>query len=158
MLPVTACVTALGTAAVTTASNFESSMSQVQATMGITKDAMSNVNGQSVNTMDKANNHRVCSNRYVMEEAFRKLFIMSWNEIVKNQEDYNEHWQESLHSDDLLLRFKTKLLMKQVNKAGTLKQFNPELMLAVMDNIIVYEDGKLKIKYYDDSEFEVETE
>ena len=44
MLPVTA--------AVTTASNFESSMSQVQATMGITKDAMSNVNGQSVNTMD----------------------------------------------------------------------------------------------------------
>lgn len=52
MLPVTAGVTALGTAAVTTASNFESSMSQVQATMGITKDAMSNVNGQSVNTMD----------------------------------------------------------------------------------------------------------
>ena len=27
-------------------------MSQVQATMGITKDAMSTVNGESVNTMD----------------------------------------------------------------------------------------------------------
>ena len=35
-----------------TAANFESSMSQVQATMGITKDSMSKVNGQSVNTMD----------------------------------------------------------------------------------------------------------
>lgn len=52
LLPVTAAVTGLGTAAVTTAANFESSMSQVQATMGITKDSMSEVDGQSVNTMD----------------------------------------------------------------------------------------------------------
>ena len=49
---VTAPVVGLGTAAVATAANFESSMSQVQATMGVTKDAMSTVNGQSVNTMD----------------------------------------------------------------------------------------------------------
>ena len=52
MLPVTAAVAGLGTASVTTAANFESSMSQVQATMGVTKDAMSTVDGQSVNTMD----------------------------------------------------------------------------------------------------------
>lgn len=56
MLPVTAGITALGTAAVTTAANFESSMSQVQATMGITKDSMSEVDGQSVNTMDALTN------------------------------------------------------------------------------------------------------
>ena len=55
MLPATEAVTGLGTAAVTTAASFESSMSQVQATMGITKDAMSTVDGQSVNTMDKLN-------------------------------------------------------------------------------------------------------
>lgn len=41
----------LGAASVTTASKFESSMSQVQATMGITSDAMSELDGQSVNTM-----------------------------------------------------------------------------------------------------------
>ena len=52
LLPVTAAVTGLGTASVTTAANFESSMSQVQATMEVTKDAMSTVDGQSVNTMD----------------------------------------------------------------------------------------------------------
>lgn len=48
MLPVTAAVTGLGTAAVTTAANFESSMSQVQATMGVTKDAMSTVDAVKV--------------------------------------------------------------------------------------------------------------
>lgn len=52
LLPVTAGVTALGTAAVKATSDFDSSMSQVQATMGITKDAMSELDGESVNTMD----------------------------------------------------------------------------------------------------------
>lgn len=56
LLPVTAGVTALGTASVTTAANFESAMSQVQATMGITKDSMSTVNGESVNTMNALSN------------------------------------------------------------------------------------------------------
>jgi TP901 family phage tail tape measure protein len=49
---ITVPVVAAGTACVKTASNFESSMSQVQATMGITKDATSELNGQVVNTMD----------------------------------------------------------------------------------------------------------
>lgn len=48
---VSAAVTGMGIASVKTAADFESSMSQVQATMGITKDSMSNVNGESVNTM-----------------------------------------------------------------------------------------------------------
>lgn len=42
----------LATGAVTAASGFESSMSQVQATMGITKDSMSEVHGETVNTME----------------------------------------------------------------------------------------------------------
>ncbi len=55
LMPVTAAATGLGAASLTTAANFESSMSQVQATMGITKDAMTTVNGQTVNTMDALN-------------------------------------------------------------------------------------------------------
>lgn len=49
---VTVPLVAAGTAAVKTAVDFESSMSQVQATMGITADSMSEVDGQTVNTMD----------------------------------------------------------------------------------------------------------
>ncbi len=45
-------VVAMGGATVKTAADFESSMSQVQATMGITSDSMSDLNGKSVNTMD----------------------------------------------------------------------------------------------------------
>ena len=52
LLPVTAAVTGLGTAAVKTTADFDTSMSHVQATMGITKDAVSELNGESVNTVE----------------------------------------------------------------------------------------------------------
>ena len=52
MLPVTAAITGLGAIAVKTAADFDTSMSQVQATMGITADAVSELDGESVNTMD----------------------------------------------------------------------------------------------------------
>lgn len=42
----------IGTAAVATTTKFESAMSQVQATMGITKDTMTEVHGETVNAMD----------------------------------------------------------------------------------------------------------
>lgn len=42
--------------------------------------------------------------------------------------------------------------------AGPIKEFEPELMMAVMDHITAYEDGRLKIRFYDETEFEVTTE
>ena len=52
MAPVTAAITGAFGGAVKLAADFESAMSQVQATMGISKDAVSELNGETVNTMD----------------------------------------------------------------------------------------------------------
>ena len=49
---ITVPVIGAGAACIKVASDFESGMSQVQATMGITKDATAELNGQTVNTMD----------------------------------------------------------------------------------------------------------
>ncbi len=49
---VTVPVVGAGAACLKTASDFESGMAQVQATMGITRDATSKLNGETVNTMD----------------------------------------------------------------------------------------------------------
>ena len=86
-----------------------------------------------------------------------KLFVMSWNEIVEHQEEYQQYWQVNLKGEDVLLRYKTKLLIKRA-EAGPIKEFEPELMMAVMDYITVFEDGRLQIKFYDGTEFEVATE
>ena len=52
LLPVTAAVTGLCAVAVKTTFDFDTAMSQVQATMGATAESMSTVDGQTVNTMD----------------------------------------------------------------------------------------------------------
>lgn len=49
---VTAPLVGIGAAVTKTAATFEQGMAQVQATMGITSDAMSTLDGQTVNTMD----------------------------------------------------------------------------------------------------------
>lgn len=56
LMAVGAGILSVGAVSVKTAATFESSMSQVQATMGITKDSMTTVNGESVNTMDALSN------------------------------------------------------------------------------------------------------
>lgn len=49
---VTVPIVGAGAACIKTAADFESGMSQIQATMGITKDATAELNGETVNTMD----------------------------------------------------------------------------------------------------------
>ena len=82
---------------------------------------------------------------------------MSWNEIVEKQTNYQESWQDNIKGDDVLIRYKTRLVMQHA-AAGTINEFDLELMLAVKDHITVFEDGRLQIKFYDGTEFEVETE
>ena len=93
----------------------------------------------------------------MLEEAFIKLFIMSWNEIAGNYNEYLDFWNKNLEEGDELLRHKIRLLMAATNK-GKIKEFDGELMIMVMDYIKVCESGKLAIRFYDGTEFECETE
>lgn len=76
---------------------------------------------------------------------------------MEKQTNYQESWQDNIKGDDVLIRYKARLVMQHA-AAGTINEFDLELMLAVMDHITVFEDGRLQIKFYDGTEFEVETE
>ncbi len=88
MLPVTAAVAGLGTGTVKTTADFDSSMSQVQATMGITADSMSKVDGQSVNTMDTL---RTLAKQMEKKQPFlqvsvhRHLITLLWQVMIHSR-------------------------------------------------------------------------
>lgn len=111
----------------------------------------------TVGSCNMAHGHKVCSNRYVTEESFIKLFMMSWNEIVSNKQDYKESRNKILAGDDILKKYKTKLIMEATDK-GLIEEFDPDLMMAVVDYMTVFEDGRLRILFHDGTEFEVATE
>lgn len=86
-----------------------------------------------------------------------KFFTMSWNDIVNCQTEYKETWEANIKGEDILLRYKTRLVMQRV-AAGSIEEFIPDLMMTVMDHITVYEDGRLQIRFYDGTQFEIATE
>ncbi len=105
---------------------------------------------------NKAGGRRVCSNRYIFEESLVKLFEMSWNSIAGNYADYESKWGNNLESGNELLRHKTRQIMERA-KNGKIREFDPKLMIEVMDIITVYESGNLRIRFYDGTEFSYET-
>lgn len=70
----------------------------------------------------------MCRNRYVLEEAFINLFIMSWNEIAGNYNDYLDFWNMNLEEGNELLCHKTKQV-RAAAKKGMIKNFDGELMI-----------------------------
>ena len=93
----------------------------------------------------------------MLEEALIKLFIMSWNEIAGNYDEYKDFWKKNLKEGDELLRYKTKQIMAAAKK-GKIKELDGELMIMAMDYIKIFESGRLVIRSYDGTEFECETE
>lgn len=106
---------------------------------------------------NKVGGRRVCSNRYIMEDALVKLFMMSWNEIAGNDGDYKELWDKNREEGSELLRIKTEQLMTAAKKGKT-EELDADLVIMVLDHIKVYESGRLTIRFFDGTEFECETE
>ncbi len=84
-----------------------------------------------------------------------KLFIMGWNEIAEHPKKYESTWKKNLKSGNELFCYKTGQIMEAA-KEGPIEEFDPWLMIRVMDIITVYESGDLKIRFYDGTEFSYE--
>ncbi len=104
---------------------------------------------------NKAGGRRVCSNRYIFEESLMKLFVMSWNSITENYSDHEPKWGSNLEGGNELLCYKTRQIMEEAAK-GPIREFDPKLMIKVMDTITVFESGNLRIRFYDGTEFSYE--
>lgn len=70
---------------------------------------------------------------------------------------YKELWDKNEAGDNPLLRYQTKLIREATSK-GRIEEFDPVLMMAIVDHFTVHEDGRLQIRYHDGTEFEVATE
>ncbi len=82
---------------------------------------------------------------------------MSWNAIAGNVDAYTEKWRENIETGDELLRHKTRLIMQEASK-GKITKISSALIMRVLDHITVFENGTLRIKFFDGTEFECTTE
>ena len=72
-------------------------------------------------------------------------------------DSFKELWDKNENGDNPLLRYQTRLIREAALK-GRIEEFDPALMMAIVDYFTVHEDGSLQIRYHDGTEFEVATE
>ena len=99
-----------------------------------------------------------CTNRHVEEETLIKAYLMAWNALVENREDFMEQWTEQLQSNNLLEGYRAEKFIEYTDGAEPLTEMDTDFMLKTLDHIKVFEDGTLLVVFLDGTEIECKNE
>lgn len=99
-----------------------------------------------------------CANRHVEEETLVKAYLMAWNALVENREDFMEQWTEQLQSENLLEGYRAEKFIEYTDGAEPLTDMDTDFMLKTLDHIKVFEDGTLLVVFLDGTEIECKNE
>ena len=99
-----------------------------------------------------------CVNRHVEEKTLIKAYLMAWNVLVENREDFMEQWTEQLQSKNLLEGYRAEKFIEYTDGAEPLTEMYTDFMLKTLDHIKVFEDGTLLVVFLDGTEIECKNE
>lgn len=99
-----------------------------------------------------------CANRHVEEETLIKAYLMAWNALVENREDFMGQWTEQLQSENLLEGYRAEKFIEYTDEAEPLTEMDTDFMLKTLDHIKVFEDGTLLVVFLDGTEIECKNE
>ena len=99
-----------------------------------------------------------CANRHVEEETLIKAYLMAWNALVENREDFMDQWTEQLQSENLLEGYRAEKFIEYTDGAEPLTEMDTDFMLKTLDHIKVFEDGTLLVVFLDGTEIECKNE
>lgn len=105
-----------------------------------------------------ADNGMGCANRHVEEETLIKAYLMAWNALVENRENFMEQWTEQLQSENLLESCRAEKFIEYTDGAEPLTEMDTDFMLKTLDHIKVFEDGTLLVVFLDGTEIECKNE
>jgi hypothetical protein len=75
-----------------------------------------------------------------------KAFIRAWNLLVSKKQRYQATLKRTADTtDDILLRYRATELIRLLDEAGTIKEFNYVFSLAVLEKIEITPQGKLTV-------------
>ena len=95
---------------------------------------------------------------YVEEETLIKAYLMVWNALVENREDFMEQWTEQLQSENLLESYRAEKFIEYTDGAKPLTEMDTDFMLKTLDYIKVFENGTLLVVFLDGTEIECRSE
>ncbi len=81
-----------------------------------------------------------CANRHIDESTLEQVFIKSWNALMENKDACIKKWHQ-------LQKGKNPLLLEYADKE--VLTFDAEQMHVTLECIVIYETGKISVRYLD---------
>ena len=107
---------------------------------------------------DKVKGVMGCTNRHVEEETLIKAYLMAWDALVENREDFMEQWTAQQQSENLLEGYRAEKFIEYTDGVETLTEMDTDFMPKTLDHIKVFEDGTLLVVFLDGTEIECKNE
>lgn len=88
-----------------------------------------------------------CANRHIDESALEQVFIKSWSVLMENKDACIKKWRQLQKGKNPLLAYRAEKLIEYADEA--VQTFDAEQMHATLECIVIYETGKISVRYLD---------
>lgn len=92
-----------------------------------------------------------CINDKISESELHQAFVMAWNAILENREDFVQRWQEQLEGTDPLMRFRAKQFLDLTEKAKPMKELDVRIVSKTLDHCEIRPLGVIDFYFLDGS-------
>lgn len=88
-----------------------------------------------------------CANRHIDESTLEEIFVKAWNSLMENKEACMQKWERMRKGKNPLLTYRAEQLIKYANM--DMQKFDAEQMHRILECIMIFETGKISVRYLD---------
>lgn len=88
-----------------------------------------------------------CTNRHIDESTLEEIFVKAWNSLMENKEACMQKWERMRKGKNPLLTYRAEQLIKYANM--DMQKFDAEQMHRILECIMIFETGKISVRYLD---------
>ena len=79
--------------------------------------------------------------------GFAEIFVKAWNSLMENKEACMQKWERMRKGKNPLLAYRAEQLIKYANM--DMQKFDAEQMHRILECIMIFETGKISVRYLD---------
>lgn len=99
-----------------------------------------------------------CTSKTLYEKDLHRAFLMAWNAILENREDFLEGWQTQAQGNDVLAAFRAKQFMQLTKDTTPLQELDFALVSKTLEHCTIEPLGVINFYFLDGTELGIEIE
>ena len=88
-----------------------------------------------------------CSNRHIDQSTLEEIFVKAWNSLMENKDACIAKWERMRKGKNPLLAYRAEQLIKYADM--DVQKFDAEQMHRILECIVIFEMGKISVRYLD---------